>query len=164
MKSILNMLKPNTLTGLLLVVILLVQGTCFTSSTMTYSMGSDTPEKTQSSFGVGSPITVTTISGSTSRVINWSILMANLALSYVIAVVLTSGFTRATRFRRPTMAYGAAALVMVIVSFIVSVSMSRSYRGTSSLGLLSCTRSSKWNQFPPSFPSQQKLLMTAAAG
>ena len=129
MHAILKFLKPSALAAILLMLILLVQGACFTSGSMTHSFGSDKPDKTSSSYGIGSPIKVTTVNGVTSRNINWPILLINFSLSYLLAAVLASAFARGTRFRRPAMTYGAVALVMVLVGFFVSISMSRAYWG-----------------------------------
>jgi hypothetical protein len=129
MNSILRILKPSALAGILLLVILLVQGACFTSGSMTYSMGNDKPDKTQSSYGVGAPITVTNVNGVTSCDINGPILLANLAFSYLLAAVLARAFARATRFRRPATAYAMVAIIMVLISFLVSIGFSRSYWG-----------------------------------
>lgn len=127
--AILRILKPSALAGILLLVILLVQGACFTSASMTYSTGSDKPDKTLSSYGVGTPITVTTVNGVTRCDINGPILLANLAFSYLLAAVLARAFARATRFRRPATAYAMVAVIMVMVSFLVSIGLSRSYWG-----------------------------------
>ena len=129
MNAILKILKPGALAAILLLVLLLVQGACFTSGSMTYSFGSDTPDKTSSSYGIGGPIRVTTVNGATGRDINWPILLVNFALSYLLAVVLARVLARGTRFRRPAMTYGAVALAMVMVGFVASIGISRAYWG-----------------------------------
>lgn len=129
MNAILKIPKPSALAAILLLVILLVQGACFTSGSMTYSLGSDKPDKTSSSYGIGSPIRVTTVNGATSRDVNWPVLLINLALSYLLAAVLATAVARGTRLRRPAMNYGAVALVMVMVGFVVSIGISRAYWG-----------------------------------
>ncbi|MCU0708463.1 MAG: hypothetical protein MUF23_09240 [Pirellula sp.] len=53
--------------GILLLLILLVQGVFFSYQSMTYSIGSDKPVTTQSYYGVGTPITVTIVNGVTKR-------------------------------------------------------------------------------------------------
>ena len=85
--------------------------------------------KTSASYGIGSPIRVTTVNGATSREINWPILLVNFAPSYLLAVVLARVLARGTRFRRPAMTYGAVTLVMVMVGFVVSIGISRAYWG-----------------------------------
>ena len=129
MNVIPKMLKPTALMGILFVLILLVQGAFFSSASMTYSMGGDVPDKAESSYGIGSPITATTVNGTTNSDIKWLALVGNLAACYLLAATLSKGFAGATRFRRPAIAYGIVALVMILVSFCVSIGISRSYWG-----------------------------------
>jgi len=129
MNVIPKMLKPTALLGILFVLILLVQGAFFSSASMTYSMGGDVPDKAESSYGIGSPITATTVNGTTNSDIKWLALVGNLAACYLLAATLSKGFAGATRFRRPAIAYGIVALVMILVSFCVSIGISRSYWG-----------------------------------
>jgi len=129
MNRILKILKPNALAVTLLLVVLSVQGACFTSWSMAYSLGRDKSDKTQSSYGVGNPIIVTTVNGATSREIYWPILLINLAVSYLLAVVLAGAFARATRFRRPATVFAMVAIIMVVVSFLVAIGISKSYWG-----------------------------------
>lgn len=125
----LNILKPNSLAGMLLFVILLVQGACFTSGSVTYSIESDHPDKTLTSYGVGTPITVTTLNGATRLEINWPILLINVVVSYLLAAVLACTFASATRFRRPANVFAISAFIMIVISFLVAIGLSKSYWG-----------------------------------
>ena len=126
MKSI---LKPSVLGGFFLLLILMVQGTYCRSESMTFHLQDDKYAESQSAYGVGKPITVTTAKGTTVRDINWAILLLNLAFSYLLASVLASFFLRTSRFRRLAWAYAITALVMVVISFFSSVGISRLYWG-----------------------------------
>ena len=129
MNAILKMLRPTALLGILFLVVLLAQGAFFATHTVTYSMtrstGSDAPDKTESSFGIGAPVTITTANGATTYDINWLGLAGNILCCYILAVILSKAFTRATRFRRPALAYGFVALVMIVASFCVAIGFSR---------------------------------------
>lgn len=125
MTAILQALRPQPFLAILFVLILLVQGAFLTTGSMTCSMGSGTPDKTQSSYGIGSPVTVTNINGSTTYDVNWLALVGNLLCCYILAVILSRAFTRATRFRRPALAYGVVALAMIVASFCVAIGFSR---------------------------------------
>ncbi len=129
MRPILKFLKPSALAGMLLLLILLMQGVFFSYRSVTFSIGGDKPVATQSSFGVGTPITLTTVNGVTNRDIKWPILLTNLAASYLLAVVLDRALARATRFRRPAATFATIAILVIVVSFLLSIGLSRSYWG-----------------------------------
>jgi hypothetical protein len=124
-----NILKPNALAGMLLLLILLVQGACFTSGSVTYSVERDHPDKTVTSYGAGSPITGTHFDGATSLEIKWPILLINLGVSYWLAAALAGAFARATRFRRPANAFAMFAFIMIVISFLAATGMSKYYWG-----------------------------------
>jgi hypothetical protein len=122
-------MKPKPLLGLLFVLILLAQAFFFTSGSMTYSTGSGAPDKTQSSYGIGHPVTVTAVNGSTAYNIKWPALVGNLLSCYIFAAILSRGFTGATRFRQPAVVYGVVALGVIVAAFFAAIGISRAEWG-----------------------------------
>jgi hypothetical protein len=122
-------LRPTALSFVLLLLLLLLQGVFCSSMSTTYISGSDAPEKTRTAYGVGAPVTVTTMQGATTCDIRWVRLATNLGLCYVLASLLASSLTKATGVRRVATAYGIVALAMVAVAFVVSIGISLAYWG-----------------------------------
>lgn len=118
MQAILNILRPTPLLILLLLIAILLQGAFFGSTTMTFSMVADTPEETRSMYGIGAPITVKTVHGSTTYDTKWAALAMNLGVCYLLAALLSASFVQAARSRRPAFVYGV--LFLRVAGFLSS--------------------------------------------
>jgi hypothetical protein len=129
MNTILKKLKPTPLLGILLLLILLLQGTTFVWQSGTYSMDGNAPNSHRLSFGIGGPLSITTIDGSTTYDINWLTFICNLACCYILAAILSRVFTNAAPFRRPALVCAVVTLVMIAASFCAAVGISKAYWG-----------------------------------
>ncbi len=129
-KAYLGRLKPNALSIILLLVIVLLQGTFFSSASITYPMdGDDFPGRTQLDYGIGAPIQIATTGGTSTWSIGWATFAANLVISYILATLLSAFLTKITRFRRPAFAYGLVAIAMFVAAFLASIGISKVYWG-----------------------------------
>lgn len=125
MNVVLKCLKPSMLFGIVFLLLVLTQGAFFSTRSTTYTRGSDAPCESESTYGIGSPISITTAKGAMSYHINWLVLVANILSCYIIAAILSRLFAVATRFRRPALAYGIVAIVMIVASFCCAIGFSR---------------------------------------
>ena len=138
-KNFLQAFKPTPLSIIFILLGLMLQVVFCSSSTMTIFPGSAEPNQSALTFGLGSPIRIITVGAKTSYDIRWVILTFNLATTYVSAVFAAAALAKSTRLRRPALAYGLVAVVMVVVAFLVSIGISKAYWGyfISPPGLLS---------------------------
>lgn len=122
MKVFLRTFKPTPLSIIFILLVLLSQGVFFSSHTTTIAFNGVGPEQSASTFGLGSPVTVSTVGGTASYSIKWFVLSLNLATTYVMGALVAAGLTKATQLRHPAAAYSlvlAAALALVFVSSIM---------------------------------------------
>ena len=125
----LRILKPTPLAVLLMVVTLAVIGTICRSSSMTIAPGSGVPERTEFSIGIGAPIKVITVGESRSTQIHWPLLVLQLAAIYLASNRIAIDLVRITRLRQPATTYGIVAAILVTLSFLGAISISKSYWG-----------------------------------
>lgn len=125
MNNLLRTLKPTLLSILLMLLVLLSQGEFFSSRTTTISLNRTEPEQSATTFGLGSPITVIAGDGTSSYSIKWFVLALNLATTYVIGVLVAAGLTKATKLRRPAVAYSLVLTAALPLVFIISILISK---------------------------------------
>ena len=132
MKAILFQMKPTPLALLMLALIFLAQWIHFSGTYTTYDYEAEgqPPNGSVSYYGTFSPVVVTTLHGDSTVDVGGGWLGANLVLSYGLAVLLSAFFARcAQNLKRPEQLYGAAAATMVVASFLLSITWSKSYWG-----------------------------------
>ncbi len=120
----LRFLRPTGLALVLMLLILLAQVVFLSVS----STASDSAE-TVHSFGLGSPIQVFAGNGQTRLKIDWGVIIVNLSFCYLLSLLLGRGMAMATRVRRPALAYGRIAVAAIVVTFLISIILSKRYWG-----------------------------------
>jgi hypothetical protein len=118
----LRLLKPTGLALMLMLLMLVAQAAFLSSSRGGY-------EEYVDSFGLGSPIQLFAGDHQTRVSINWGVLTANLGSCYLLAALLGRGMTVATGLKRPSVAYGRIAVAAVVITFLISIVMSKRYWG-----------------------------------
>jgi hypothetical protein len=123
-------MKPTALTGVVFLILLLLQFAFFSFS-MTSHRSSEYPWATRIvDYGIGRPIeTLHDDEGRQEFHIHWGILSLNFAICYVIAVVLVAGICHVTKLQNPIIIYGGVILGIVCLTFVVSILLSRYYWG-----------------------------------
>lgn len=91
MRKRFQMLKPRPLTFILILLVLLTQGLFLSSTTTTFSMSGETESPTIHTFGLGTPIQVSTWGNRTSYHIRWGVLALNLGVSYLFGMFVSIG-------------------------------------------------------------------------
>ena len=129
MKGLLQAFKSTPLSILFILLGLMFQAAFCSSWTTTFSLGDSKPAQSALLLGLGSPIRIVTTNGETNYDIRWVILALNFATVYIVAGLVATVLARITRLRRPAMAYGLVAGCAVIVTFLVSIGISRVYWG-----------------------------------
>ena len=124
-----RVLKPSMLTGLFLGLLLAAQFVLFSNRCTTDFVRDDSPATTVVSFGIGSPVTMTTVNDTTIPAVHGMVLAGNLAVCYALAAILAAAFRKATCLHRPARACGLVVLAMVVVSFGLSICYSKWYWG-----------------------------------
>jgi hypothetical protein len=127
----LRFLRPTGLALMLMLLMLVAQAVFLSSSCTSSDLWGEHGSERVDAFGLGSPVRVFAFTGErqTRLSINWGVLMANLGSCYLLAALLGRGMTAATRLRRPALAYGRIAVVAVVITFLISIVMSKRYRG-----------------------------------
>lgn len=131
MKLILQKIKPKLLELVIFVTILLVQLVCFSSNSITssYFKGNDSPVKIQLFLGIGGSIILEHTHNSSTYEINWITLFTNLAISYILAILLARFFIKTTSFCHPVKSLCSIFLGVIIITFIISITISKMYWG-----------------------------------
>lgn len=129
MKEFLQVFKPTPLSIIFILLGLMLQAVFCSSSSTTISLGNAEPDQSALAFGLGSPIRIITMDGKSNYDIKWVTLAVNLATIYIVAVLIANLLTKITRLRRPAKAYGLVAVSMIVVTFLVSIGLSKAYWG-----------------------------------
>lgn len=108
---------------------LLLQAVFFSSSTTTISLDKSAPARSSVAFGLGSPITIVTISGKKIYPIKWGFLMLNLAVTFMGSILVAAWLAKITRVQRPARAFGLVAGAAIAATFLVSIGISKAYWG-----------------------------------
>jgi hypothetical protein len=129
MKAIVPALRLTPLKVILVLLALAGQALLFSSRSVTFTLQTDAPARSQTTIGIGPLISFSQDGGRTSFQIDWAILAINLALTYLLACLLAGIITKLTHFRRPAVVYGITALSMAVIAFGISIAMSKSFWG-----------------------------------
>ncbi len=111
MKYKIQQLKPSSLTILLLLIGLTVQGFLFSTGSYRYSIDSNIPVESVTKYGIGSPIIVKNINDNTSYEISWEKLVINLSSIYLLSLILSKIINKTTQLNRPFIAYMAVGVI-----------------------------------------------------
>lgn len=123
------MFKTTPLSIIVFVIVIVSQYVFFSVGTYSYSIDPNTPQEVITTYGLGSPIAVTTINQTTTYNINWLMLVLNLIGSYFIATLISHAFIKATKFKKPATIYGTAVLAITVITLIASIGVSKLYWG-----------------------------------
>lgn len=129
MNDFFKALKPTFLSFIFMLSVFSLQAVFFSSSTTTISLDNPDSDPSSVAFGLGSPITVVTLSEKISFDIKWGILLLNLPATYLGSVLIATWLAKVTRLQRPARAFGTVAVVVITITFFVSIGISKIYWG-----------------------------------
>jgi hypothetical protein len=129
MNAFFQTLKPTPLCFIFIFLGLVVQGLFCSTSSTTFSLASPSPTQTVQAFGLGTPIQIATVNETTTTRIRWLVLALNLAVVYGLGCLAATGLAKLTRLPRPATAYGLVAAAMLLITFFISISISKIYWG-----------------------------------
>ncbi len=129
MKSLVKLLKPTALQLILFLLILSVLHLYFNSYSVSYPLEDLSLTHSNLTIGIGSPITFFTDDNTTTIKIKWFALLLNIFLCYLLAAIIGICLVKVTKLKQPWVLFGATAILMIVVSFLISISLSKYYWG-----------------------------------
>ncbi len=123
-------LLPSWLGALLFVILIVSQSLYFsTLSGGISSVQGKTVHETRWTLGIAEPIEIVIRDGQRNLDANWLLLTLTIIFFYTLSALLAYGMAWAAASRRPARLYGAAIILMLVATFLVSIGWSRSYWG-----------------------------------